>query len=142
MRSKQMQRWFLGALAVALLATAGCGERTLPQKQPQPIQGKLLHNGQPMQYVLVTLEPVNHAEGVEARGVTDADGTFTLRTYSNSEQDGVVPGEYKVVLEQHNLVEGGPLPQGAKPTPVTPDMGKDVTVVIAAGETEVTIAIP
>jgi hypothetical protein len=141
--NKQLRHWVLGGLAVALLAVPGCGEQTLPKRQLQPIQGKLMHKGEPMQFVLVTLDPVNTAEGAEAHGVTDAEGNFTLRTYSNGEADGVAPGEYRVLLEQHSAVEGGALPPNAKPTKITPEMGNSgVTVVIAAGESEVTIVIP
>jgi hypothetical protein len=140
---KRTSCWVLVGFLAGLVTVGGCGQRTLPVKQTQAFEGKLVHNGEPLRFVLVTLTPVKPEEGAEAHGRTDEKGVFTPRTYSNNEPDGIVPGEYKVTIEQFNPVEGGALPPGAEPTKVTPELANaEAIVTIAEGESEATITIP
>ncbi len=101
----------LTATCLAIMAcVCGCGQKSLSHNTTYPTKGRILFNGQPASYVIVRFEPID-AKGVEATGRTDQDGLFELRTYSNEEADGAVPGEYKVVIEAFNPVRAGGLPR-------------------------------
>jgi hypothetical protein len=114
----------------------------LAKKDVVPVHGKVLFNGEPVNYVLLELHPTDPAKGVVASGIVGADGEFTLRTYSNAEPDGAVPGEYKVSLENWDAVRAGGLPEGATPTKVTPEMNSGKTVEIKGEEGNLTISLP
>jgi hypothetical protein len=120
---------------------SGCGQRTLPQEQTYPVRGRVLYKGKPARYVLVRFEPAG--KGVEAIGRTGNDGIFELRTFSNEGNDGAVPGEYKVTVEEIDPVQVTKAPKGAKPTPIpNGSITAKKTCGIAAEDNDVTIEIP
>jgi len=123
---------------------AGCGPKQLARKETYPVQGKLTFQGKPGAFVIVRLEPVEMNKGVAAEGTTDEDGNFELRTYVNDGMDGAAAGEYKVVLEEHDPVRAGPLPKGAKATPIPGgEMETDFRVEIrAAANPAIDVNIP
>src|SRR5262245_1071562 len=68
---------------------AGCtGSRT------SPVEGVVLLDGKPLPDASVQFVP--QGSGRDATGQTDKSGAFTMSTYRP--KDGVVPGEYKVVI--------------------------------------------
>src|SRR6516165_6864831 len=106
-------------LFLALAPCLGCGQKKLETDSVYPAQGKVTMHGAPASYVMVHLTPAD-GRGAEASGVTEEDGTFMLRTYSNTDFDGAVPGEYTVTLEEYNPVESVmvKVTPGARPTPI------------------------
>jgi hypothetical protein len=91
-------RAFCALVAAALIA--GCGHKLPPRKGVVPVTGKMLQaNGEPVKRVLIELEPEDPEVGHFAHGATDAEGVIHLSTYSNEDDDGAVPGEYKMKLE-------------------------------------------
>jgi Domain of unknown function (DUF6795) len=82
----------LVGLTVLLSAAAGCdGRRT-----PVPVSGTVTLDGQPVEGATVTFHLVSDdKDGRLATGQTDRTGTFRLRT---GDEDGVRPGDYKVVI--------------------------------------------
>jgi hypothetical protein len=77
--------------AIGLLfaaALAGCGTAT------SPVEGTVLLDGQPL--VGASIQFVPQGAGKQATGETDKNGAFTMST--DKPRDGVVPGEYKVVV--------------------------------------------
>jgi hypothetical protein len=108
---------------IAAILASGCGQKHVETDSVYPAQGKLTIHGEPASYVMVHLMPVDLGKGAEATGVTEEDGSFMLRTYSNTDFDGAVPGEYTVSLEPYNGVEsvGVKVPPGAKYTPIPPE---------------------
>jgi hypothetical protein len=124
------------------LLSAGCGQRTLPVAKTHPASGKITIKGEPAAFVLVTLRPTD-SKGVQATGKTNQEGAFELRTYSNTgEPDGAVPGDYTVILEGHNPVKMGGLPEGAKPTEIKGEMDTGITIQITDGDNSLSIAVP
>jgi hypothetical protein len=119
---------------------AGCGERRLPVSKVYPAQGKVTLNGKPAAFVLISLHPTDK-KGVLARGTTDENGSFELRTYSNEGNDGAVPGEYNVVLEGFDPVRGSKLPPGATPTRIRGEMDTGVKVEITEGDNDLNIDV-
>jgi hypothetical protein len=87
---------WLCALAVALIASAGCGSKL------QPAGGKVLVDGVPVTEGTIMFYPVNKGRPATARIMQD--GTFTL-SYENP-GDGLPPGEYKVVIVADVFKEG------------------------------------
>jgi hypothetical protein len=81
-----------GFVVLAIVA-AGCG-----QSGPTtiPIHGEVLHNGNPLQEGLVVYLPKNSDNTRQASGRIQRDGTFELTTFKSG--DGVVPGEYSIIV--------------------------------------------
>jgi hypothetical protein len=75
-------------LMVGLTAGIGCGGRM------STVEGKVTLDGTPVEGASVSFVPED-AKGQPANGITDASGTFTLKTGTKS---GVAPGNYKVVV--------------------------------------------
>jgi hypothetical protein len=136
-------RW-LPLAAIAILA--GCGHRELPKKDTYPVQGTVRLHGQPAVLVLVRLTPVDGRKGGEAQGTTDANGHFELRTYSQEEADGALPGEYKVILEESEPVQFKPgvnIPPGVKATSIPKgSLDTGITVQIRSEPNDVEIDVP
>jgi hypothetical protein len=132
---------------LGLLILAGCGQKVLPKKQTYAVTGRVMFHGEPAKYVHVHLEPKDPLVGMPADGGTGEDGTFSLKTYSNAEPDGAVPGEYEVILSD-NVQMGDdfviPLPKGAVPTRVPQEIHDNLgkTVVIKAGDNDLQIDVP
>jgi hypothetical protein len=86
------------ALALVAVFVSGCGR---PARVPVfPVHGQVLYDGKPAAGVQVFLFPTA-APGVpdipmNPRGVTGADGRFTIGTYADD--DGAAVGSYQVVL--------------------------------------------
>jgi hypothetical protein len=141
MKTRQVVRVAL-LLSLAALA-AGCRGSLKPAKTA-PVHGVVVYRGLPVRYVMVTLEPVD-VEGVEVTAATGADGTFELRTNAGEEQDGAVPGTYRVTLRPYDATIAGALPKGEKATDVPPDALKkfEMTFEVRDGEdNELDILIP
>jgi hypothetical protein len=99
-RGSAQRSWHAGTLALLpLLGAGGCGSQTF-----FPVSGKFTHkDGTPVTAGLVIFEPVS--QKVSARGEIHADGTFLLGTNSNN--DGAMEGEYKVLVAPPPLPEEG-----------------------------------
>jgi hypothetical protein len=96
------------ALLVAAMAASGCSKRPeRPRVPTTEARGQVLLDGKPLAGALVILHP----QGVDkvtvdgakepvpdpsARGVSQADGRFTLSTYDTG--DGAAEGEYAVTV--------------------------------------------
>src|SRR5262245_24882447 len=80
----------LPASCVALIvALAGCGGG-----RTSPVEGVVLLDGQPLAGAAIGFVP--QGTGRDATGQTNAKGEFSMSTFEP--RDGVVPGEYKVVI--------------------------------------------
>lgn len=87
------------ALASALPILAGCGPAK-PPIEPYPVKGRVLYVDQPAAGVVVFLLPVTAPVVPDIpsnpRGVTDANGEFSLSTFG--EGDGAPEGSYVLVM--------------------------------------------
>jgi len=105
-------RRLIGAWMLALIA--GCGGGGLPGMVP--ISGKVYYQGKPLAEGTVLYSPVD-ANGRQARGELQSDGTFTLTTLKAD--DGALPGEYRVVILAYAPHPGEPgrgdVPMNAPP---------------------------
>jgi hypothetical protein len=94
-----IHRVLLPGFAAMLVAAAGCGDR----RGPLPVSGTVTLDGKLVEGATVTFHTVgNDKEGKPATGETDKTGTFRLRTGND---DGVRPGEYKVVIIKNVLAD-------------------------------------
>jgi hypothetical protein len=142
------QRWILFGLLLPVLAVAGCSSE-LPKKTLYPVRGKVMVGGEPARFVKVELTPEVAGVGEAAEGVTDGEGNFELRTYSNEGPDGAAPGHYKAVVLDVTTAGGGDgggivVPKGEKPTLLSKErQGQEVTVEIPSGGTDnLEISVP
>jgi hypothetical protein len=89
---------FLFILSLAPVA-AGCGNEKGPVAT-YPVAGQVVYNGRPAAgvqvYFFPTSAPTVPAIPANPRGVTGADGRFTLTTYTAG--DGAPEGGYQVIL--------------------------------------------
>jgi hypothetical protein len=85
-------RWnALGWLVVAGgLTLSACSQPA----RLNPVQGKVLHQGEPLAGALVSFHPPDEA-AERSTGLTKADGTFTLTT---GQVEGARPGKYVVTI--------------------------------------------
>lgn len=88
--------------AWALGNFSGCGGEAVPSDRPAtvPVKGIVRLKGAPVEGASVTLKNRNNGPG--ASGITNADGTFTLTTFTSG--DGAVPGEYLVGVIKTEVV--------------------------------------
>src|SRR5437868_6640610 len=89
-------RWLVFMLPIL----AGCGG-------PVQVRGRVLLDEKPVEGAAVMLMPMRG--GHPASGITDANGAFRLTTFKQN--DGALPGEYKVVVSRS---EGLPPPPDAE----------------------------
>lgn len=95
-------------LVVAAVVAGGCGPGRLTTV---PIRGSITLDGKPVARATVLFVPA--AGGVPGRGVTDADGGFTLTTFA--EGDGAITGKHRVAVSKMKVTgvdatEDGMLP--------------------------------
>lgn len=91
----KLYRWL--PLALATLTATGCSSSSGPRPglpRVVPARGVVRYNGQPLAGATVTF--TNTSAQVAASGLTDADGRFTLTTFTPG--DGAVPGKHLVVV--------------------------------------------
>jgi hypothetical protein len=80
-----------GALALLVVTLAGCGG-----VKPVPVDAVVTLDGKPLPGATVLFVPNEGSRGRPAHGLTDADGSLQLTTFED--YDGVLPGEYRVVV--------------------------------------------
>jgi hypothetical protein len=103
--NKQM---IIGASVVAIacgllvVVVASNWKGSVPDKPTvYPAHGKLVFkNGDPVRHTYLTFTPKETGKGFICEAFTGADGTFEIRSFSNTGNDGAVPGEYSCILEQ------------------------------------------
>lgn len=91
-----------GVVVAAAALLCGCAE----EPPLATVQGKVLHNGQPLEFGVVMFHP---SRGQVAQAKINPDGTFSLSTFRAS--DGVLPGSYRVSVlcyEGHDPSGSGP----------------------------------
>jgi hypothetical protein len=118
---------------LSTLAFAGCGPGTAP------VNGTITYKGQPVADAIVIFTPSSGGTNAKiARGMTDAQGKFTLGT--DEPGDGAVPGEYTVSLTP-NLPEPAEGDYSAAPPPPFPARytnatGSDLKAKVKAGSND------
>jgi hypothetical protein len=127
---------------IAISAFVGCGPREIPRPATYAVAGVVLLNGEPVRFAAIRLIPVNSPASAPADGYTDEEGAFQLRTYSNIEPDGAVPGTYRVHLQEGRSIR--PLDPGVQTPTKLPagDFDTGIQVEIEAQQNELTIEIP
>lgn len=84
-------RWMNAALAGVLLGAVGCGGGRFP------VEGRVtFKDGKPLTGGKVIFEATGEGRNLSARGDIQADGTYRMGT--ESDNDGVPPGHYRVLV--------------------------------------------
>lgn len=92
----------LAIIVVALLLGCGGLEDTRPMRNS--VSGMVTYQGTPVEEAIIVFRPVG-SEGQTANGRTDATGAFKMGTYEGT--DGVVPGEYTVMISKLEATDSG-----------------------------------
>lgn len=97
-------------LLVLSFLAMGCGES---YPETYPVTGTVTYNGKPVEGANVALVPSDPAVR-SAGGMTDARGSFSVKTYFDSEHqsEGAMPGDYGISVSKPGVVE---TPAGLKP---------------------------
>jgi hypothetical protein len=90
-----------GFLVIALGFLEGCGDDDLGQRYS--VSGRVVRQGQPVTKGTVNFMPVDLKSGRTATGAIQSDGYYSLTT--KDEQDGALPGDYKVVVSMVDVDE-------------------------------------
>jgi hypothetical protein len=86
-------------VTILLFATAACSSR----RTPVPVSGTITLDGKLVEGAIVTFHVLgDDKEGRPATGLTDKTGSFRLKT---GNEDGALPGEYKVVVIKNVLAD-------------------------------------
>jgi hypothetical protein len=88
------------------LAVTGCGAAT-DDLQTVPVTGRVTLDGAPLCSAQIVFIPLDTSgQSLSAAGSTDESGEFilTAATYS-----GVLPGQYKVLIEHYTMPDGSPV---------------------------------
>lgn len=133
-----MNKLFLyGFVLLGAATLTGCGQKELPTKKPYTVGGKVTINGDPAAFVILNFKPIG-GHGFGATGYTDKDGTIVgARSFTNSDMDGIVPGEYEVTIEGFDPASFmGPTPkEDEKPKEVSAEVAKEKkTVTVEAND--------
>jgi len=87
-------------LSVSLFVFSGCGTSDPRHKDLVPASGTVTYKGNPVDGAVITFfheDPAKQGGGA----ISEADGTFTLKTYSGN---GTHPGTYTVTVLKDNVV--------------------------------------
>jgi hypothetical protein len=87
-----MKRLDLASLLCGIVACGGCGRGTVD------FQAKVTLDGEPLEGAAVTLIGTGEARSRAATGISDAGGNVDFTTFEPG--DGVLPGEYKVLVSK------------------------------------------
>ncbi|MEZ6056784.1 MAG: hypothetical protein R3C01_08765 [Planctomycetaceae bacterium] len=98
--SKSFAALMVGLIGVASLVGCGGGDSGPPEGRPATVKvtGTVNFKGAPVEGASVIFK----AKDKGATGITKADGTFELTTYSAG--DGAVPGSYQVGITKTEIV--------------------------------------
>jgi hypothetical protein len=101
MMSWSMQRL---ALTVGALLLAGCGPAGPKLPEIADVSGEVTYQGKAVEGAEVTFLS-STPDSKPARGMTGADGRFSLKTYIDPEHDlnGAIPGSYEITVTKKDL---------------------------------------
>jgi hypothetical protein len=115
----------LSFLALISVSVAGCNSASGTNWDVVPVSGTVTLDGQPLADAQVSLIPETRQDGYPgAAAKTDSAGKFTL---ISGNQQGAMPGKYKVIVSKLTMKDGSPL--------VDQGEGMDVDQLIAQGLT-------
>lgn len=130
-----MRACAFGWLLLGGVALVGCSPSGDNPTNVIQVQGKALApDGKAARWVTLTFYPTAPG-GASAVGSVDGDGKFTPKTLNN--QEGILPGPYKVTVES--------VPNKSDATKVDPkykdESSTDITVEVKPGDKEVTVQL-
>ncbi len=109
MRTVWREGFSLGLLGLLALGLAGCGDSGVDDRPRQPISGTVNFDGQPLKKGFIQFHPASEAEGMAAGGMI-VEGRFAI-----PQDEGPVPGKYKVQINSLDDAEPAPLAEGEMP---------------------------
>ena len=127
-----MRTFLIGLLALAL---AGCGPSGENPGNAIKVTGKVVTaDGQPVRFADLIFTPTQRGL-MSAHAKTGADGTFTPKTGAN--EDGIIPGAYKVSVEPMRNPAATPVPKKYHSDETT-----DLKITVGGGDKEITVTLP
>lgn len=115
------QQYRFPLISLILLSCLGCGG---DHHRVYPVSGKISFDGKPMEGGgAIALIPTGSETGKAAGGIIDEDGNYTLSTYV--ENDGSIPGKFRVIITQTAVEEPEATPDGTAPRESVPFLSAD-----------------
>ncbi|MCL2118129.1 MAG: carboxypeptidase-like regulatory domain-containing protein [Planctomycetaceae bacterium] len=87
----------VSVFCICLALCSGCGPK---QTKTYYVEGTITIDGQPAEKVLVTFVPKTEGNGVQASGVTDAQGIYKLTSLRGKQDKGAAAGDYAVTVSK------------------------------------------
>jgi hypothetical protein len=100
----------ISSVLLLTAALAGCGNETKLPAKLVSVAGTVVLDGKPLAACSVNFIPRDQTKGTGGFAVTDGDGQFIAKHWSNA--PGIEPGTYTVVFSKLALPDGSPLPAG------------------------------
>jgi hypothetical protein len=98
-------------LALGALVVPGCGGDELGKRHP--VSGKVTFKGEPVERGTVTFTPADPNAGIRAASGAIVGGSYQLTTQTNN--DGAMPGKYKVSIQSKSFDESATLDKEGQP---------------------------
>ncbi|MCH9652712.1 MAG: hypothetical protein K0U86_00385 [Planctomycetes bacterium] len=105
-RLMYLPRLILTLFCVVLLTMSGCGDG---HPKRSAVTGTVSYNGKPLSIGSLVFIPVGG--GPSAQGKVDRNGFYEMGTYDDD--DGVIPGDYKIMITALTSPGGSGLPEDA-----------------------------
>jgi hypothetical protein len=103
-----------GIVALGVICLTGCGKPANPNGvETTPVTVRVTHKGQALPGAIVTF--VAEGGSYSSHGVTDAGGKAVMGTFGDN--DGVVPGKYRVTVRKIQVGESSAASDAADPGP-------------------------
>ncbi|MHB8970724.1 MAG: hypothetical protein ACYC3X_07585 [Pirellulaceae bacterium] len=121
--------------ALTVLVTMGCHKAAADRVPVVPVAGAVVLDGKPTPGTLVVFHPAQGAQSPTppAQGTVRDDGTFELTTYTAN--DGAPPGEYKVTIEWHQMInDNGDVKVGPNVLPDRYSKPKSTDLIVRVAE--------
>lgn len=100
---RTQMKMIVGCFAVLCIAAiSGCGGPADDRPVRNVVSGVVTYQGNPVEDAILVFRPVG-SDGQNANGRTDASGEFQMGTFEGT--DGVVPGEYSVMISKLEVTE-------------------------------------
>lgn len=124
-------------LSIPLLCLSGCGGKDPNLPETIAMSGVVIYQGKPVSDATIMFYPTEGRK--PASGRSDADGKFSLTTFSKN--DGVIPGEHKVTVNAFQSTPQGVSMTSSIPVKYSTPNTSPLKVTVSEAQPELTLEL-